>query len=72
MPPRSSLKRVGGLAAYVLMIGQLKMRTLCGKSYGRNTENRGGQPPKIRKAVGEDGYTSYFVKHEKGMMLIVR
>ena len=54
MPPRSSLKRVGGLAAYVLMIGQLKMRTLCGKIYGRNIENRGGQPQKIRKAVGED------------------
>ena len=50
MPPRSSLKRVGGLEAYVLMMGQLKMRTLCGKSYGRNIENRwGGIAPKNQK-----------------------
>ena len=50
MLPRSSLKRVGGLEAYVLMMGQLKMRTLCGKSYGRNIENRGGTAPKNQKS----------------------
>ena len=29
-------------------------------------------PSMVRKAVGEDGYITYFVKHKKGMMLIVR
>ena len=29
-------------------------------------------PSMVRKVIGEDGCTTYFVKHEKGMMLIVR
>jgi hypothetical protein len=29
-------------------------------------------PSMVRKVIGEDGCITYFVKHEKGMMLIVR